>query len=76
LREIFLGCFDHLNHDWIVEQTSMFPGNTLIKRWLKMGYIEQDMLRTTTEGTPQGGIVSPLLANIALCGMEEEIGIV
>ncbi|MET3408091.1 retron-type reverse transcriptase [Priestia aryabhattai] len=41
-----------------------------------MGYIEQDMLRTTTEGTPQGGIVSPLLANIALCGMEEEIGIV
>ncbi|WP_425204079.1 reverse transcriptase domain-containing protein [Priestia megaterium] len=66
----------HLNHDWIVEQTSMFPGNTLIKRWLKMGYIEQDMLRTTTEGTPQGGIVSPLLANIALCGMEEELGIV
>ncbi|MBY0030802.1 group II intron reverse transcriptase/maturase, partial [Priestia aryabhattai] len=54
----FLGCFDHLNHDWIVEQTSMFPGNTLIKRWLKMGYIEQDMLRTTIEGTPQGGIVS------------------
>jgi len=34
------------------------------------------VLRTTTEGTPQGGIVSPLLANIALCGMEEEIGIV
>ncbi|MBX9988757.1 group II intron reverse transcriptase/maturase, partial [Priestia aryabhattai] len=45
-------------------------------RWLKMGYIEQDMLHTTTEGTPQGGIASPLLANIALCGMEEEIGIV
>ncbi len=54
----------------------MFPGNTLIKRWLKMGYIEQDMLHKTTEGTPQGGIVSPLLANIALYGMEEEIGIV
>ncbi|MGG4330426.1 group II intron reverse transcriptase/maturase [Priestia megaterium] len=72
----FLGCFDHLNHKWIIKQTSMFPGNTLIKKWLKMGYIEQDMLRGTTEGTPQGGIVSPLLANIALCGMEEEIGIV
>nr|WP_253880935.1 group II intron reverse transcriptase/maturase [Priestia megaterium] len=72
----FLGCFDHLNHNWIMEQTSMFPGSTLIKRWLNMGYIEQDMLRMTTEGTPQGGIVSPLLANIALCGMEEEIGIV
>lgn len=50
----FLGCFDHLNHHWIVEQTSTFPGNTLIKRWLKMGYIEQDMLHKTTEGTPQG----------------------
>nr|WP_239695531.1 group II intron reverse transcriptase/maturase [Priestia filamentosa] len=72
----FLGRFDHLNHHWIVEQTSTFPGNTLIKRWLKMGYIEQDMLHKTTEGTPQGSIVSPLLANIALCGMEEEIGIV
>jgi RNA-directed DNA polymerase len=71
----FLGCFDHLNHNWIVEQTSSFSGNTIIKRWLKMGYIEQDMLHKTTEGTPQGSIVSPLLANIALCGMEEEIGI-
>jgi RNA-directed DNA polymerase len=72
----FLGCFDHLNHNWIAEQTSAFPGNILIKRWLKMGYIEKDMLHKTTEGTPQGSIVSPLLANIALCGMEEEIGIV
>nr|WP_252285540.1 group II intron reverse transcriptase/maturase [Priestia megaterium] len=72
----FLGCFDHLKHDWIVEQISTFPGTPLIKRWLKMGYIEQDMLRPTKEGTPQGGIVSPLLANIALCGMEKEIGII
>ena len=72
----FLGCFDHLNHNWIVGQTSAFPGNTPIRRWLKMGYIEQDMLHKTTKGTPQGSIVSPLLANIALCGMEEEIGIV
>ncbi|MDY0943982.1 group II intron reverse transcriptase/maturase [Priestia megaterium] len=72
----FLGCFDHLNHNWIVGQTSIFPGNTLIKRWLKMGYIEQHMLHKTSEGTPQGSIVSPLLANIALCGMEQEIGIV
>ncbi|UYV55657.1 reverse transcriptase N-terminal domain-containing protein [Priestia megaterium] len=72
----FLGCFDHLNHNCIVEQTSSFSGNILIKRWLKMGYIEQDTLHKITEGTPQGSIVSPLLANIALCGMEEEIGIV
>ncbi|PAK45292.1 reverse transcriptase N-terminal domain-containing protein, partial [Priestia megaterium] len=50
----FLGCFDHLNHNWIVGQTSAFPGNTPIRRWLKMGYIEQDMLHKTTKGTPQG----------------------
>ncbi|WP_339119803.1 reverse transcriptase domain-containing protein, partial [Priestia megaterium] len=72
----FLGCFDHLNHKWIIEQTSAFSGNNLIRRWLEMGYMEQDMLHKTAEGTPQGSIVSPLLANIALCGMEEEIGIV
>jgi RNA-directed DNA polymerase len=72
----FLGCFDHLNHNWIVKQTSMFPGNTLIGRWLKMGYMEQGIFYNTTEGTPQGSLVSPLLANIALDGMEREIGIV
>jgi RNA-directed DNA polymerase len=47
----------------------MFPGNTLIRRWLKMGYVAQDMLYKTTEGTPQGSIASPLLANITVCGM-------
>ncbi|MED4035539.1 group II intron reverse transcriptase/maturase [Priestia megaterium] len=72
----FLGCFDHLNHHWIVEKTSMFPGNTLIKRWLKMGYMEQGTLHNTMEGSPQGSVASPLLANIALDGMEKEIGIV
>ncbi|MGK3720402.1 reverse transcriptase N-terminal domain-containing protein, partial [Priestia megaterium] len=35
----FQGCFDHLNHNWISKQTSMFPGNKLIGRWLKMGYM-------------------------------------
>ncbi|WP_455920292.1 group II intron reverse transcriptase/maturase [Priestia megaterium] len=72
----FLGCFDHLNHHWIVEKTSMFPGNNLIKRWLKMGYMEQGMFHNTMEGSPQGSVASPLLANIALDGMEKEIGIV
>ncbi len=36
----FQGCFDHLNHEWILKQTSYFPGRKLLKRWLKMGYME------------------------------------
>jgi len=72
----FQGCFDHLNHNWISKQTSMFPGNTLIGRWLKMGYMEQGTLHNTMEGSPQGSVASPLLANIALEGMEKEIGII
>jgi RNA-directed DNA polymerase len=71
----FQGCFDHLNHEWILKQTSYFPGRKLLKRWLKMGYMEQKAFSETQEGTPQGGIISPLLANIALHGMEETLGI-
>jgi RNA-directed DNA polymerase len=42
------------------------PGRELIKQWLKAGYLEFGVLHPTASGTPQGGIVSPLLANIAL----------
>ncbi|MDX5818942.1 reverse transcriptase domain-containing protein, partial [Bacillus cereus group sp. BfR-BA-01665] len=70
----FQGCFDHLNHEWILKQTSYFPGRKLLKRWLKMGFMEQSFFAETQEGTPQGGIISPLLANIALHGMEETLG--
>ncbi|RJS62943.1 group II intron reverse transcriptase/maturase [Priestia filamentosa] len=72
----FRGCFDHLHHGWIMEQISNFPGSHLIKKWLKMGYVEHEVFHPTKEGTPQGGVISPLLANIALCGMEKEIGII
>jgi RNA-directed DNA polymerase len=71
----FKGCFDHLSHEWILKQVSTIPGRTLIQRWLKMGYVEQHSFQETQEGSPQGGIISPLLANIALHGMEESLGI-
>src|SRR5262249_28261407 len=45
------------------------------KQWLKAGYVEEEMFHTTERGTPQGGVISPLLANIALHGMEEAIGV-
>ncbi len=51
------------------------PGKELIKQWLKAGYIEQEVFYATENGTPQGGVISPLLANIALHGMEEAIGV-
>ena len=46
-------------------------GKSVILRWLKSGYVESDVFHTTEEGTPQGGIISPVLANLALDGMQE-----
>lgn len=71
----FKGCFDNLNHDYILEQIKQFPGQRVIKRWLKAGYLDNGVFNITEAGTPQGGIVSPILANIALHGMEEALGI-
>lgn len=72
----FKGCFDNLNHDYIIEQTKDFPANNIIEKWLKAGYVDNDVFVETEAGTPQGGIISPLLANIALHGMEDELGII
>ncbi|WP_163262760.1 group II intron reverse transcriptase/maturase [Bacillus paranthracis] len=71
----FKGCFDNLNHDYILEQLAGFPAKETIARWLKAGFVDNNVFTKTESGTPQGGIVSPLLANIALHGMEEEIGV-
>ena len=65
----------NLNHDYILEQLAGFPAKKIIARWLKAGFIDNNVFNKTESGTPQGGIVSPLLANIALHGMEEEIGV-
>lgn len=71
----FRGCFDHLNHDYILEQTKGFPGHRLIRKWLKAGYVDDNVFHRTEEGTQQGSLLSPVLANIALHGMEEAIGV-
>jgi RNA-directed DNA polymerase len=72
----YKGCFDHLSHECIEKQVTNFPANKVIIRWLKAGFVDNNTFNPTGSGSPQGGIVSPLLANIALHGMEEEIGIV
>ena len=69
------GAFDNISHDYLLKVIGPVPGRELIKQWLKAGYVEQDVFHATEQGTPQGGVVSPLLANIALHGMEEAIGV-
>ena len=64
------GAFDNISHDFILKAIGEIPGKELIKQWLKAGYVESEIIHSTESGTPQGGIISPLLANIALEGLE------
>jgi len=59
-------CFDRINHEALLKKLSTFPTlRQVIKAWLKAGVMEGTTLFPTEEGTPQGGPISPLLANIA-----------
>lgn len=68
-------CFDKINHKYLLEKLGGCPRNIRIqiKAWLKAGYMELEGEKNfpDVEGTPQGGVISPLLANIALHGMEK-----
>ncbi|MEM8676116.1 MAG: reverse transcriptase domain-containing protein [Cyanobacteria bacterium P01_G01_bin.67] len=67
-------CFDKINHSKLLEKVNTFPkARRQIRAWLKAGILDKGKTIFPTEGTPQGGICSPLLANIALHGMEERI---
>jgi len=67
-------CFDRINHGELLRKINTFPSlRRQIKVWLKSGVMDDKQLFPTSEGTPQGGVISPLLANIALHGMEERI---
>ncbi|MEG4986800.1 group II intron reverse transcriptase/maturase [Microcoleus sp. BR0-C5] len=64
------GAFDNISHEYILSTIGNTPSREIVKQWLKAGYIEAEMFHKTESGTPQGGIISPLLANIALNGIE------
>ncbi len=67
-------CFDKIDHSKLLNKIDTFPAiRRQIRAWLKAGVIDSRQLIPTDEGTPQGGVISPLLANIALHGMEESI---
>jgi RNA-directed DNA polymerase len=62
------GFFDHINHDWLIQNVPM--NRTMLHKWLKAGVIDRRQYAATVAGTPQGGIISPCLANATLNGLE------
>jgi RNA-directed DNA polymerase len=63
------GCFDNISHEWMLRHIP--TDRVVLRRWLKAGYLENRTLFPTEAGTPQGGIISPTLANMTLNGLEE-----
>ena len=61
-------CFDNIDHQWLL--THIPIDQRRLREWLKAGFIEKDTLFPTEEGTPQGGIISPILANMTLDGLQ------
>lgn len=64
------GAFDNINHEFLMKEIGNFPARGLVYQWLKAGVVEKGKHQSTEQGTPHGGIISPLLANIAFHGME------
>jgi RNA-directed DNA polymerase len=68
------GCFDNIDHNTLISKLETYPiMEQQIRAWLKSGVMKGDVFHKTTSGTPQGSIISPLLANIALHGFENYI---
>jgi RNA-directed DNA polymerase len=64
-------CFDGISHNWLLTHIPM--EKSILRKWLKSGYIDKNVLYPTEEGTPQGGIISPVLANMTLDGLERRL---
>ena len=60
--------FDQIGHDWLVDHVRM--DKVIMRKWLKAGVVYKGQLTSTEAGTPQGGIISPTAANVALNGLE------
>ena len=63
------GCFDHISHNWLINHVQI--DKEIVAKWLTSGVVFNKILTPTKEGTPQGGIISPTLANATLDGMEK-----
>ena len=61
-------CFDEIGHDWLLDHIPM--DRQILRKWLTAGFIDKSALHPTRTGTPQGGVASPVLANMALDGLQ------
>ncbi|MEN8217088.1 MAG: group II intron reverse transcriptase/maturase [Pseudomonadota bacterium] len=66
------GCFDNFDHKFLLKQIDKY-WRPVVRKWLKAGYMYSQKEYETLKGTPQGGTISPLLANIALNGLESDL---
>jgi len=64
-------CFDAISHEWLIDNIPV--DKTILQKWLKAGFVYQKQLFPTESGTPQGGIISPVLANMTLDGLEKAL---
>ena len=65
------GCFDHISHEWMIRNVPM--DKMILQKWLKAGFVYHNERFPTEAGTPQGGIISPILANMALDGLAQRL---
>ena len=65
------GCFDNISHEWLAKHIPM--DKAILGRWLKAGYVDEGTLFDSAAGTPQGGVISPVLANMTLDGLEAAV---
>ncbi|MBL4904383.1 MAG: group II intron reverse transcriptase/maturase [Desulfocapsa sp.] len=65
------GCFDNISIRWLLDNVPM--DKTILRKWLTAGYMEDGILYPSRKGTPQGGIISPTLSNMALDGLEDVV---
>jgi RNA-directed DNA polymerase len=70
-----ISAFDRIDHNFLLTRIGTFPAREQIRGWLKAGVVDRGRYSPTSEGTPQGGVISPLILNIALQGMEEAAGV-
>lgn len=65
------GCFDNISHEWLLQNVPM--DKAILRKWLEAGYLDKFVFNRTESGTPQGGIISPVLANLVLDKLETEL---